>query len=406
VAIATLGLTLRYLDRRAAGGMTGRDWIGFAAVYFIATLCKEQGLLLPAFLLAAEITLVEGRAAAKARAIAGGFVLFAAVAVASILLRRVALGGQFTGVFVSEVLQGRSLGDRLLTTLAVVPEWARLLVWPLRLQADYAPRELMASSGFGAKEALGLGILVSSTAAAWLCRRKAPLVTFGVVWMALALAPVSNLVPTGFLLAERTLFLPSAGFVLALGGLVSLAVPDLGAWRRELLAAAVVLAVLGVARSAERQRVWRNEAFFSVRGVQDAPRSYRAQRAYGEVLFMLGRNDLALAAYGRAVELAPPGHAWRVHNDLARRFRAMGETEREVEELRRSLEMEPGQEDSRGYLISAYLLLGKYAEAKAEVDAALARGGAREVFGSLRTLADSAAAAGAPPGSIRVRPVF
>ena len=83
----------------------------------------------------------------------------------------------------------------------------------------------------------------------------------------------------------------------------------------------------------------------------------------------------------------------------------MGETEREVEELRRSLELEPGQEDSRGFLISAYLLLGKYAEAKAEIDSALARGGAREVFGSLRTLADSAAAVGAPPGSIRVRPV-
>ena len=405
VAIAGLGLTVRYLDRRRAGGMTPRDWLGFAAVYFIATMCKEQGLLLPALLAAAELTLVTGPARQKLRAVAPGFALLAGVALLSIFLRRLVLGGQFTGVFISEALQGLTFGERVLTMLSFVPEWTRLLVWPLRLQADYAPQELVASSGFGAREALGLGIILLSLAGAWLCRRRAPLVTFAVAWLAVTLAPVSNLVPTGILLAERTLFLPSVGFLLAIGGLIAMAVPDLRAWRRELLVGGAVLLALGLLRSAERQRVWRNEAFFSVRGVQDAPMSYRAQRAYGEVLFMLGRNDLALAAYARAVELAPAGHAWRVHNDLARRWRAMGETEREIEELQRSLSGAPEQQDTRGYLIAAYLLLGKYREAAAEIEAALVRGAQPETYRNLRRLADSAAAAGAPPGSIRVRPV-
>jgi tetratricopeptide (TPR) repeat protein len=336
----------------------------------------------------------------RLRAVGGGFALLGGLAFGIVLLRRAVLGGEFAGVFVSEALQGRGVGDRALTLLQIVPQWTRLLIWPVRLQADYAPQELVASSAFGLRESLGLGIVAAALTGAWLARRRAPAITLGVLWLAITLFPVSNLLtPTGFLLAERTLFLPSVGFALALGGLLALRpIRELG-W----LCAALV--VLGVVRSAERQRVWRNEAFFTVRGVQDAPKSYRAQRAYGEVLFFLGRKDLALEAYDRAKSLAPTGQVWRVRNDLARRYRGSGETQLEVEELQRSLDELPSQEDTRGHLIAGLLLLGRYADAARQIDSALARGAPQEAFRELRALADSAARTGAPPGSIRVRPV-
>ena len=163
-----------------------------------------------------------------------------------------------------------------------------------------------------------------------------------------------------------------------------------------------LLVIAGVARSAERQRIWRNEAFFSVRTVQDAPRSYRAHRAYAEVLFGLGQDSLALEAYGRAIELAPAGFRWQVRNDLARRFRAMGASGAEVEQLKASLAARPDQEDARGYLVSALLVLGRYKEAMAEADTALMRGGNSGAFGRVRALADSADRVAAPAGTIRV----
>jgi hypothetical protein len=70
-----------------------------------------------------------------------------------------------------------------------------------------------------------------------------------------------------------------------------------------------------------------------------------------------------------------------------------------------SLEENPDQEDSRGYLVAALLALGQYDQAARQADTALARGGSPAVFLGLRGLADSAARTGAPPGSVRIRVV-
>jgi protein O-mannosyl-transferase len=404
VALVAVVMVTRYLDRRRTESFGRRDWAVLGALYLAAGLSKEHGLLLPALLIAVELTLVPGPWGSRVRRLWGGYALLGGIGVLVLLLRRAALGGAIAGTYTTEALQGLTMAGRALTMLKVVPEWVRLLLWPAHLRSDYSPQEMVASIRFGAAEALGAALLVAGAVAAWLARRRAPAMTFGLAWCGLSLLPVSNvLFPTGILLAERTLFLPSVGLLLAGGGLVA------ALWRHEdtMPARWVVglgaLVLAGVLRSVERQRVWRNEAFLAARSVQDAPRSFRTQRAYGDVLFELGQRDLALEAWQRAVTLAPRGGVWRVRNDIAREFRAAGESGPEAEELRASLAEEPGQEDARGYLIAAYLALGRYDSAAGEADSALARGGKPEVFGRLRALADSAARAGAPPGSIRIR---
>ncbi len=80
----------------------------------------------------------------------------------------------------------------------------------------------------------------------------------------------------------------------------------------------------------------------------------------------------------------------------------MGDTQTEVDHLKASLNQRPDQEDTRGLLIAGDLALGAYDDAMRLADTALARGGTPAVFTGLRRLADSAAKAGAPPGSVRV----
>ena len=407
VGLIALLMTTRYLDKRRTNSLTRRDWAVLGVLYVMASLVKEQGFVLPGLLVFVELVFIQGAVGARARQLAPGYAFLSALLALMLVLRSLVLGGELAGSFTAEALVGLNMYGRALTMLRVVPQWIRLLAWPAHLQSDYSPQELVASSGLGPLEAFGLLLLVAGLAAAWFARRRAPVVSFGLAWCAVTLLPVSNvLVPSGIVLAERTLFLPSIGFVVALGGLAAALWPRLIAMRPELMRdlgfACAALVILGILRSAERQRVWRNEPYFAVRSVQDAPRSFRTQRGYGDVLFAIDKPGLALEAYRRAIALSPPGQAWRVRNNLARWFRMTGERAQEVVELRASLASEPAQGDSRGYLVTALLALGQYGDAASEADSALARGGSATVFGALRAVADSAARVGAPPGSIRI----
>jgi len=411
VGLLAVLMAIRYLDRRRAGAglLSRRDWLWLGALYVAAGLSKENGLVLPGLLLGAELFLFAGPARDRLKSLAPGYALLGLLGLLMVLARTAVLSGYLAVPAPAEALDGLSAAGRGLLMLKVVPQWARLLLWPAHLQVDYGPQELMPSDHVGPAEALGALLLLGIVAAAWMTRRRAPAVGFGLVWCAVALLPVSNVViPTGIVLAERTLLLPSIGFVIAVGGVVALL---LGAatgrvWLpRALVAGCAVLVTAGVLRSAERQGVWRNDTVLAIRAAEEAPLSYRMQTASGFALFKLGAREQAAQAYERALALAPPKHLWRVRNDIARRYWEAGKDSLAVAQLEQSLEEAPDQEETRSYLVLGYLALGDYAEAARQADVALARGGKPAEFRELRALADSAARAGAPPGSVKVRVV-
>jgi hypothetical protein len=416
-AILIMMAATRYLDRRRnAAGMRRRDWLLITAAYAAASLVKEQGLLLPAFLLLVEAYFIESPTLdgvregvrQRVRALLPGYAGLAAVCVVVLAARRVVLG-DLAGTFTAEALIGLGAGGRALTMLRVVPQWIRLLYWPAHLQADYSPREIVASGGIGGVEVLGLACVAAALALWWYTRRRAPVVSFGIAWTALALLPVSNvLVATGIVLAERTLLLPSVGATLALVAgacafarwFVARRGEQSGSLRRPPWAVCTILVALGIGRSAERQRVWRNDAIFIARGVQDAPVSFRMQQSYGELLFELHFPKLANEAYARALEYVPPSSRWRVRNDYARALGPQGDFAAKAEQLAASIAAKPDQDVARGEFIGALLTLGRYEEAGAQADSALAHGAPATVFRGLRIVADSAARVHAAPGSI------
>lgn len=415
VALLTVSAVCLYVDRRRDGFLSVTDWTILVAMYLAASLFKEQGLLLPAVIIAAELLLVGSatEASARVRRLAPGVVAMSAVGVAVLAVRRAVLG-DVAGSFVAEALAGASFSTRFLTMLRLVPAWLRLMTWPAHLQADYSPREIVASHSLGVIEIVGLVLLAGAIALAWRVRRSNPAAAFGVAFMGIMLFPVSNLVvPTGIVLAERVLFLPSIGFVIAVGAgvsdprvaaawqSISARIPAL-AEPRLMPAAMIALVSLGAIKSAMRQRVWRNDAIFAVRTVQDAPLSFRAQQSYGDVAFAVNQPRLGVQAYERALVLAPPDEQWRVRKHFARGLALAGDRAAAAAQLRASLAQRPDQDDTRGLLVAAELALGHYDAAKREADEAIAHGGREEVFGGLRRLADSASRSGAPPGSVNV----
>jgi protein O-mannosyl-transferase len=283
------------------------EQLGLAAVIFVATLYRETGVVLPALLGAVELLLIRDR---DWRRTLGHFrrtILLQVLMVAIVLyMRDAVMGGEVRGTFTAEALQGLGLGGRALTMLGVVPEYLRLLLWPASLQADYSPGEIVGATTWGQAQSLGLLILLLVGTLAVRLWRTAPVVVFGLAWIAIGIAPVHNvLVPAGIVLAERTLFLPSIGAMLVLGGLASgIAPPNGAAWRQATLGALVALAVvLGASRSWSRYHVWRSQIGLWTQTVIDAPDSYRAWVALGSLMIRPEHREMGLRFGERGMAL-------------------------------------------------------------------------------------------------------
>jgi len=350
VALVAIVMTHRYIVRRADGGLSIGDWILLALLYAGAALTKENGFVIPGFLIAAELLVVprnpsegdSGPGTQSRRSLVVGFGAFAAVGASLLLLRMAILNGSAAGAIPADALVGVGFGRRALTLLQVIPTWLRLFAWPAHLQADYSPNEIVASVAFGAREALGLFFAIAIGVLAWLERRRAPVVTFGIAWMAIALFPVSNLVvPTGVVVAERTLFLPSIGFVIAIAALGwQLAQAGRPRWaisERALGAACIGLVALGTVRSMRRELVWNNNQRLAAATARDAPLSLHVKEAHRDAVAALVKD------YQARIDTA--ARPWVERNEFAMLLHAIGEDSLALEQLRLSLAANPRQPD-------------------------------------------------------------
>jgi hypothetical protein len=172
---------------------------------------------------------------------------------------------------VAPMIVGESALTVRLTAVAALADLARLLVFPLTLRVDYSPDErTVVTSPLDPRFVVGMlcallwGVLL---ALAW--KRGRRLEAFGLGWIGIALLPVANLIyPAGFYVAERTLYLPSAGLVLA----AAAALARLPRQRLRLVVAVLVL--VGGIRTFLRVPVWRDDARVARSITEDSPRSY------------------------------------------------------------------------------------------------------------------------------------
>jgi hypothetical protein len=201
-----------------------------------------------------------------------------------------------------------SNANRVATMMTEMPRIARLLVFPTRLSADYSPQDVLVANGADISQLPGLMIMAGVPALAIALRRRAPVVSVGLLWLVIAFLPVSNLlVPAGFVTAERTLFLPSVGVLLIVGAVAQrIRIRDRRSELRLAAAALSLLLLLGLARSMGRQRVWKNNVIFANALVTDSPNGYRAHFIRGRELgFEKGDFAEMMREYHRALRLFP-----------------------------------------------------------------------------------------------------
>jgi hypothetical protein len=308
-ALFTVLAVERYIAWRENGELGAARRIGLAALTLLAILSKETGYMVPFLLVGAELIVLHGRnPRAPRQGLAPVFLLQTAAVLSGILLR-IGVLGLTPAAGPALVLQPLSAGERIVGMLAVVPQWVRLLLWPAHLQAEYGPPALPIGGAPGLAHLLGSLILLSGLALLLWTWRRAPAIAFGLAWTGIALLPVSNILTvTGVVLAERTLFLPSVGALLAVGGGLGLLMGRLEATGRPGARVAVVatvaaLVIAGAIRSAVRQPVWRSEAEFFSRLETDGPTTYRGHLVASVYYSRAGRYGDAERAARRGLAL-------------------------------------------------------------------------------------------------------
>ena len=196
---------------------------------------------------------------------------------------------------------GSSTGERLLTVVSLIPHYVRLMVAPLELSADYNPRVITLATNVSLQVLTGFALLIIILVCLALAWRRSRVAFFALIWIAVALSPVSNVFfASGIGLAERTLYLPSAGFVLLAGLLF-----EWGARRRvtpTLWVSAVVLALMA-ARSWTRTPTWKDNRTLVLTTLADHPESYKVHQQAGGILLQIGDSAGSVREYGIAALL-------------------------------------------------------------------------------------------------------
>jgi hypothetical protein len=200
---------------------------------------------------------------------------------------------------------------RIWTVAATWPHIVRLFFFPLDLVVDYGPAVIPISFGWNAANLVGVTIVLTVLTLCLVTWRKGqPLSSsnvsgralgFGVLWFVITLSPTSNVFfLSGILLSERTLYLPSVGFVAVLGWVVL----ELHRTRPRLVPVVFVVALLLLgARSWTRTPTWESDSEVFNTLIQEHPESGRSQWVLADLNFRAGRTSEALRAYRMAVGL-------------------------------------------------------------------------------------------------------
>jgi hypothetical protein len=298
-----------YLRQRIAGTLSGRDTASIVGLFTIALFSKEHAIVLPGLLVAAELTVVPDTSWRRRIALVRPLFLAVTAVALAYLYARGHVQQDLAGFLPYPIFRflRMSAVDRIGTMMNEMPRIAQLLIFPTRLSGDYSPNDVLVANGPALSQLPGVFICLGSVVLAAVLRTRAPVVSFGLLWVIVAFLPVSNLIlPAGFVTAERTLFFPSVGVVLIAGAVAERLRTHATPGRLRLAAAGLaLLLVAGVARSVDRQKVWKNNDAFFDSLMRDAPNGYRAHFMFARHVGQKSRLRQMEIEYRRAIRIFP-----------------------------------------------------------------------------------------------------
>ena len=362
-ALASIGCVLvavRALDSRDEP-ISWRDAIVSAICFAVALGAKESAATVPALVAlcawgwrepaegmpSARVVLAQGKRA---------WIAYAVVLALMVVARHAVLGGfspPSTALAVG--LQGAALPQRWWTMTSAWPLVARLLFVPTKLSMHYGPTTVIPQLGPTVVAAAAIALVAGIVFSAWLVARlgdRRPLVA--ILWMILAYLAASNiLVPTGQLLAERTLFFSSVGVVMLAAWVLALAERASVAESGVATGLAATLVVLGAFGTITRVPVWSSEERLFRSGIEFDPAAFYPYRMLARSAGRRGNNVRGLALLGEAYRRYPAGETLAL--EYAQHLRTSSRGEDALDVLRAAARAHPTTQSVRLAYLDALL---------------------------------------------------
>lgn len=302
----------------------------------------------------------------------------------------------------------------LLTEFSVITTYLRLLILPVNQNLDYDYP--IYHTLFDPVILVSLLLIMALISVAWRFRRSTGifrLLSFGIFWFFITLSVESSFIPIEDVIFEHRIYLPSAGYFIAISVLLISGISQLGVVHKRLsVAATSILAALIIILSAAtyaRNTVWQSEleiwkdvtekSPLKERGHYNLARQYRmkgnivqavaeyelaiacsrnahdASESYnnlGRLYEEQGLLEKAEAAYIRSVEMNSANSI--AFNNLGLVFMRNNLLDRAIAQFSRSIEIDPVYAKARANLVRALQEKGLYAEAEQELKKASEHG--------------------------------
>jgi protein O-mannosyl-transferase len=237
----------------------------------------------------------------------------------------------------------------LVTELSVVWTYLRLLFLPYGQALDYGyPVAEHLLTGKNILAFLGVAGLLGT---AFSCRRKAPLISFGIFWFLLALSVESTFIPLDPLFEHR-LYVPLFGFVLVVIGLLRLLLPP-NRVEFVLLIMILLLAVTAWRRNA----LWNDPIAFHEDNLRQVPWSERVRVSLAKAYMVAGRNDDAQIRLEEALQINP-GYDY-IYLNLGLIQIDKGQFDRAMATLQKGVQINPERTEFYDFIGFLYYKLGQ-----------------------------------------------
>ncbi len=353
-ALFILTASISYHHWRENGKMT---WlIALLISTFAAITSKEHGFMIPVILVLQEIVYFFNSKKYT------GISRLTWVGIGSCILVSICLWmirSKFTGPPTPhEQWLVVGAADRMATSMRTTAEYIGLHIFPLHLSADYWTDEVPIVGFADIKVILSFFLLLALIVVAIWQRRKMVSFSWGIIFFFLTLLPVSNfLFAAGFLKAERILYIPSIGLIIAIAALlVKLLDSVRGKMAAYVLTGAFTL--FFIPRTWLRAGDWQSNYTLAQATLKTSPNSPRFNNMMGLELVRLNRSAEAITYYQKAVK-ANPNHVPALIN-LGTELKNAGRNDEAIATLENAIRIDPNAMLAYVNLMSVYRSLGNY----------------------------------------------